>query len=73
MIAVVPHYLGPHSWGDPTHVRAFTETSFDYFSVDSQGRPFVESFSDYGIKCAFVCEDRVVRRGLDITVRLRKP
>ena len=27
----VPHYTGPYAWKDPTHVRCFTTSSFDYF------------------------------------------
>jgi hypothetical protein len=25
---IVPHYLSPDAWGDPTHCRGFSEESF---------------------------------------------
>jgi predicted SAM-dependent methyltransferase len=28
LVVVVPHYLSVDAWGDPTHVRAFSEMSF---------------------------------------------
>ena len=71
--ACVPHWKSPYAWGDPTHRRVFTEVSFDYFCVDETGRPFVESFSDYGIVCAFEKVSQRVRPGVDITVILKKP
>lgn len=70
----VPYYAGPHSWGDPQHVRAFTETSFRYYCVRPDGTPFVENFSDYGIQCAFELVGQEVKggnQGLEVT--LRKP
>jgi len=70
----VPYYLGPHSWSDPQHVRAFTELSFRYFCVDASGKPFVENFADYGIECQFELVDQKIvggNQGLEVT--LRKP
>lgn len=40
----VPYHAAPTAWGDPTHVRAFTEDTFRYFEPG-----FVERFGDYGI------------------------
>jgi len=40
----VPYHAAPTAWGDPTHVRAFTEDTFRYFEPG-----YVERFSDYGI------------------------
>lgn len=74
MEACVPHWQSVYAWGDPTHVRAFTEASFQYFCIEHKTkRPFVESFSDYGIECGFILEKHNVRRRVDITVVLRKP
>lgn len=70
----VPFYLGPHSWSDPTHVRAFTENSFKYFCQREDGTPFVENFADYGIDCNFILVDQKIvggNQGLEVT--LRKP
>lgn len=52
----VPHYLAPASVGDPTHFTQYSETSFQYYCLDQNGRPFVESFSDYGITARFVLD-----------------
>jgi len=30
----VPHYQSQGAWGDPTHVRAFSEIAFHYFDKD---------------------------------------
>ena len=70
----VPHYLAPASVGDPTHFTQYSETSFQYYCVDAGGRPFVESFSDYGITARFVLDDfgfEAGRQGL--YVKVRKP
>jgi len=73
METCVPHWLSPYAWGDPTHQTVFTEVSFEYFCTRDDGTPFVDRFSDYGIKCAFVLEKQVVRHNLDIRVWMRKP
>ena len=44
----VPYFLSPHSVGDPTHVRQFSEESFKYYC-----NGFADSFSDYGITARF--------------------
>jgi len=67
----VPHFLSPWAFGDPTHRNWFSEKSFDYFCLRG-GEPFVDRFSDYGIRTRFVLDNMVVRRGLDISVRLVK-
>lgn len=67
----VPHYRSPWAWGDPTHVRAFSERSFEYFST-FDGKPWTEQFSNYGITCTFEIINQVVRPELDITVEMRK-
>jgi SAM-dependent methyltransferase len=71
--ACVPHWLSESAWGDPTHVRAFTKTSFQYFCLDDHGKPFVDAFSDYGIECKFILEKNDVRPQIDIVAVLRKP
>ncbi len=35
--------------------------------------PFVNRFSGYGIKCAFIMDDQQVHENLDITVEMHKP
>jgi SAM-dependent methyltransferase len=68
----VPYYTGPHSWGDPQHVRAFTDTSFRYYCMRPDGTPFVENFADYGIECAFELVDQEViggNQGLEVTMK----
>lgn len=42
---VVPYYAAPTAWGDPTHVRAFTEQTFRYFEPG-----FIRPWGDYGVK-----------------------
>lgn len=70
----VPYYLGPHAWGDPTHVRAFSQESFKYYCVRPDGTPFVENFSDYGIECAFELTDYEIKGGNQgIEVWMKKP
>lgn len=69
----VPHYLSPYADGDPMHRNRFSEVSFQYFCVDANGQPFVDSFSDYGIECRFVLESHIVRPRADIAVKMRKP
>ena len=69
----VPHYLSPYAWGDPTHYTAYTETSIQYYCQRPDGTPFVEAFSDYGIKCNFIVMKHEVRRNIDIHFILRKP
>ncbi len=73
MEACVPHWMSEYACGDPTHVRSFSSVSFQYFCVDEKGKPFVESFSDYGIECRFILEKFIVRPQIDIVVVLRKP
>lgn len=59
----VPHYKHSNAYKDPTHVRFFTEESFDYFGKDERSYyttarfrvAKVEKFYDYHI-------DRYVRR-----------
>lgn len=70
----VPHYLSPASVGDPTHFTQYSETSFIYYCVDQSGKPFVESFSDYGITARFVLDQQgfeTERQGL--YVKMHKP
>jgi len=71
----VPHWESPYAGGDPTHVwPPFTEASFQYFCLNPKtDRPFVEAFSDYGIRCAFVLEKHDIVRRRDIHVIMRKP
>lgn len=69
----VPHYLSPSQWGDPTHRTAYTETSVQYYCQRPDGEPFVEAFSDYGIKCNFIVVKHEVRRNIDVHFILRKP
>jgi len=70
----VPYHLGPHSWGDPTHVRAFTENSFRYFCQSQNGVPFAESFTDYGIECSFVLHKQEIKDGNQgLEVWMNKP
>lgn len=69
----VPDYRSPWAWGDPTHFNVFTPKSFQYFCQREDGTPFVERFSDYGIKCNFIMINQFVRIGLDIVVQMRKP
>ena len=59
----VPHYLSPHAVGDPTHNTMYSETSFQYYCLDQSGRPFVESFSDYGITARFVLDELCFESG----------
>lgn len=68
---VVPHFLSPHAWGDPTHVRAFSEESFKYFCKGDDGKPFSIAFSDYGIIANFTLVYQVVSGDL-IIVEMRK-
>ncbi|OGS48193.1 MAG: hypothetical protein A3K68_06655 [Euryarchaeota archaeon RBG_16_68_13] len=59
----VPHYKHSNAYKDPTHVRFFTEESFDYFGKDERSYytrarfrvASVEKFYEYHI-------DRYVRR-----------
>jgi len=69
----VPHWQSPYAWGDPTHYNVFTEATFQYFCQDAHGNPFIESFSDYGVRCNFILEKQDVRPAVDITVWLVKP
>lgn len=39
LIAIVPHASSDAAWEDPTHVRAFTETSFYYWNKDLYDKP----------------------------------
>ena len=70
---VVPHHSSPYAWGDPTHVRAFSEVSFQYFCQREDGTPFVEKFSDYGIVCNFILKEQVVITGSEVRVVMHKP
>lgn len=69
----VPHYSGIHAWGDPTHVRAFSPTSFRYYCVGEEGGRFSEEFSSYDIECGFILDKIEVRPDLDIQVWMSKP
>ena len=69
----VPHYLSPDAVSDPTHFTLYSEHSFQYYCLDKNGRPFVESFSDYGIQCRFEMVRIITNRGVDIKVIMRKP
>jgi len=69
----VPYYLGPHAWGDPTHVRAYSETSFQYYCRRENGAQFTEQFSDYGITAMFVQESLEKQGNAGLSVILRKP
>lgn len=72
--ACVPHRDSPWAVADPTHKRTFVPESFQYFCIDqATGEPFVDAFSDYGIKCAFTLEQCRTRPRVDIQVVLRKP
>jgi len=63
----VPYHTAPTAWGDPTHVRAFTEDTFRYFEPG-----FVERFSDYGIgPHYFSIIDQAFRPGANLWVLLR--
>ena len=64
---IVPHYKSSGAFRDPTHVRFFTEDSFQYFCG------FVDEFSDYGIKCRFkLVEQNVSTDELHIVLRAIK-
>lgn len=67
----VPYYLSPYAWGDPTHKNFFSQESFKYFCL-VDGKPFVSSFSDYGIRAGFVMTSQVITQ-FDITVDMLKP
>jgi len=69
----VPDFRSEYAWGDPTHKNVFTPKTFQYFSTREDGTPFVERFSDYGIKCSFLILSHRVRPGVDITVEMVKP
>lgn len=71
MVHSVPIVTSPWAWADPTHRNFFQPNSFLYFSAREDGTPFVENFSDYGIRCAFKTSMKV-RAGVDITVRMVK-
>lgn len=74
LFACVPHRASPWAVADPTHKRLLVKESFQYFCIDpATGEPFVDSFSDYGIKCAFIMEKCEVRPKIDIKIWLRKP
>lgn len=45
---IVPHFRSEAAWRDPTHVRAFTPRTFDYWQPG-----MVSTFSDYGIQGHF--------------------
>lgn len=68
----VPYYLGPDAWGDPGHVRAFSEHSFRYYCRREDGTQFASRFSDDGITAMFVLERNEHNRA-GITAVLRKP
>ena len=70
----VPYYLAPASVGDPTHFTQYSETSFQYYCLDHSGRPFVESFSDYGITARFVLDEQGFEAGRQgLYVKMHKP
>lgn len=71
--ACVPHYLSPDNVGDPTHERGWSETSFRYYCLRDDGTPFVDAFSDYGIKCRFILEEHTWQARVHVTAKLRKP
>jgi SAM-dependent methyltransferase len=71
--ACVPHYLAPSACGDPTHRTFWSETSFQYYCLRDDGTPFVDRFSDYGIKCRFILEEHTWQRMVHVTAKLRKP
>jgi len=73
MEVCVPHRDSPWAVADPTHKRLFVPESFNYFCIGADGNPFVDSFSDYGIRCAFIMEKCVTHPYIDISVVLRKP
>lgn len=55
----VPYYTSEGATKDPTHVRAFSEGTFEYFT----GRK--ETGSDYGISCRFEIESvKYIYRGI---------
>lgn len=72
MYHCVPHFLSPWAYADPTHKNYFSEKSFDYFCLKG-GEPFVDSFSDYGIKTRFRMKQPLkVRERVDIKVWMEK-
>lgn len=69
---VVPHYLSPWAVADPTHKNLYSQHSFRYYCLDADGKPFVDSFSDYGITARFIMEKMEVVDRLEIRVWMRK-
>ncbi len=66
---LVPHYLSKHAWGDPTHVRAFSETSFDYLTEERK-----QVYRDrYEIPGPWVKGSLKIDRARDIQAIMRKP
>jgi len=62
----VPHSETPQAWQDPTHVRAFNEYSWDYFTKGGQAH-----LRDlYGIECNFKVA-KMERRGWSLIVFLQ--
>lgn len=67
----VPHYKHSNAYKDPTHVRLFTEETFDYFGKDERSYytharfriAKVEKFYDYYV-------DRFVRRPFPRLLRI---
>ncbi len=68
---VVPYFRSPHAFGDPTHVRFFSEESFKYFCMGENGQPFSEQFSDYGIQANFRMLTQVLN-GDSLEVHMKK-
>ena len=63
---IVPYHEAPGAWGDPTHVRAFTEQTFRYFEPG-----FVRAFSDYGIRGYWHIVDQAWRPSGNLWVLMR--
>jgi hypothetical protein len=63
---IVPYHEAPGAWGDPTHVRAFSEQTFRYFEPG-----FVRAFSDYGIRGYWHIVDQAFRPSGNLWVLMR--
>lgn len=64
---LIPHYKSHHAFDDPTHVRFFTETTFQYFSKEHREKNL--PLFDYSFNCDFTILNQVVEEnGLMTTV-----
>lgn len=64
-----PYALSEEGWGDPTHKRCYTPSTFSYF-ID--GSPFEKERKEYGITCKFKLIYARIANGWNVEALLQR-